>query len=581
MAGHAGIDLHAAVAAGSCAHVAKLLAQGADIEDTHGYCPPLHVACQEGHVAVVEQLLAHGADREAVDRLQRRPLHWACAQGHPAVVELLARHHADIEAADMEGCRPLHLAMYHNADARVLEQLLGCGVDITAVDGSDASALHLAAAAGNVAAVERLLAAGLDIEQRDLQGHTPLMAAVWAAADVPTIREPRLTPAVAALLAHGAQPDVRNVLDNTALHMACSRGCAALAGALLAGGAAVCALNERHETPLHRACRCASWVQCGAQLDSAYCMPMSRQPVGWLSPCLTLPAHTCGCSLGYILHNQPETVTALLEAGADVHARNQQGLTPLAVACFGPRPDYQYDEERADEVVMAVAAALLDAGALVADVAGDIGSLPLPLHVMLAGHAHQELAAAVEAQREAQQELQCAREQLATLGSLQQLGVEAAGAMAELAAEQRRLEAVQQRLAAERQQLAAEQQELGPAQQGQPSEAEQVGYSCELACLVLCRRTACWRLSCDAGVVSPWLAGCVSVELCASNAHALTATPLLLVHRRDRLQAWRRPSGSGSGTAAAPKMLARQASTLSTPCLLLAPLHHPCNLQLC
>ena len=40
-----------------------------------------------------------------------------------AVVELLVKHGADIEAADMDGCRPLHLAMYHNADARVLEQL--------------------------------------------------------------------------------------------------------------------------------------------------------------------------------------------------------------------------------------------------------------------------------------------------------------------------------------------------------------------------------------------------------------------------------------------------------------------------
>ena len=69
--------------------------------------------------------------------------------------------------------------------------------------------LHDAAAVGDLAAIDRLLAEGADIDGRDATGRTPVLAATHA----------RQTESVRALFAAGADPDIRDDrLDNPFLY---------------------------------------------------------------------------------------------------------------------------------------------------------------------------------------------------------------------------------------------------------------------------------------------------------------------------------------------------------------------------
>uniref|UniRef100_A0A671M6N4 Poly [ADP-ribose] polymerase n=1 Tax=Sinocyclocheilus anshuiensis TaxID=1608454 RepID=A0A671M6N4_9TELE len=79
-----------------------------DLEGRHS--TPLHFAAGYNRVAVVEYLLHHGADVHAKDKGGLVPLHNACSYGHYEVTELLVRHGASVNVADLWKFTPLHEA---------------------------------------------------------------------------------------------------------------------------------------------------------------------------------------------------------------------------------------------------------------------------------------------------------------------------------------------------------------------------------------------------------------------------------------------------------------------------------------
>ena len=97
------------------------------------------------------------------------------------------------------------------------------------LDREGRSNLHYAAGDGELAAVEKLLAAGADVNLQDKQGWAPLHFAAQACSEE----------IVACLLAHGAAVDLEDAFGNTPLIRAtfASRGDGAVIRVLRAAGA--------------------------------------------------------------------------------------------------------------------------------------------------------------------------------------------------------------------------------------------------------------------------------------------------------------------------------------------------------
>ncbi len=152
-----------------------------------------------------------------------------------------------IEPFDAFNARsPLHVAADEGNHARV-ERLLAAGAELDAGDDDADTALHLAARAGesasHLAIVADLLAAGADPDKANSDGERPLLSAAGSKAFT------------AALLAGGADPDATDPDGDTALHRVEDRRVARL---LLKAGADVDARNANGQTPLMRAAlRCS------------------------------------------------------------------------------------------------------------------------------------------------------------------------------------------------------------------------------------------------------------------------------------------------------------------------------------
>ncbi|KAB2966814.1 MAG: hypothetical protein F9K18_05100 [Thermoanaerobaculia bacterium] len=210
--------------------VAKyLLASGADpnAADEEGDTALLG-AVEDGYLEVVPLLLAAKADPNRADRDGRTPMMSAVQYRQTALIPLLAAAGADLDAGTVLG-PPLLMALADgdealiravldagaNANVRsefgtpaligaieggapieVVELLLARKADVAARDGIEATALHAAVRARDLAIVRRLLAAGADVNAAQSNGETPLQTARYNGAPEEI---------VAALLAAGAK----------------------------------------------------------------------------------------------------------------------------------------------------------------------------------------------------------------------------------------------------------------------------------------------------------------------------------------------------------------------------------------
>lgn len=128
----------------------------------------LHFAAQAGELAEVRRLLSLGADVNAVDSNGITPLKYASAEPQPEVLRLLIASGASATIADHRGFTPMHCVAGHGFFDEAIEM------------------------------AEILLRAGADVNARSRQlGFVPL-------------HEAQTTRMVEWLLAHGADPTIRN-----------------------------------------------------------------------------------------------------------------------------------------------------------------------------------------------------------------------------------------------------------------------------------------------------------------------------------------------------------------------------------
>ena len=277
-----------------------MLVHGADpnIRDSAGRTP-LHQAAggdwrtpSEEAAKAAEFLLAHGADPHAVDDNGETPLHWVGRVNRAEVARSLLEYSADPDVQNATGETPLHTASVSpdgSMGLATVNVLLTYNANPNLQNAVGETALHwvVTATHGEIGlATEAMLVHGADPHAVDDNGETPLH---WVGhlnrAEIARI-----------LLEYSADPDVQNVTGETPLHKA-SAGFGGTAGlatvnVLLTYNANPNLQNAAGETALH-------WVVTA-------------------------------------MHGEIGLATeAMLVHGADPHAVNDNGETPLHQAAGG------------------------------------------------------------------------------------------------------------------------------------------------------------------------------------------------------------------------------------------------------
>jgi lysophospholipase len=165
-------------ALGDVTALGRLISGGGDVDaaDYDGRTA-LHLAAAEGHLDAVRLLLGKGARADVADRWGSTPLHDAVRSRRRSVAELLYQRGATLRGrygADL-------CALAAAGDAEGLGLWLDAGAHPDDADYDGRTALHLAAADGELEVVERLLSAGASANAVDRFGHTPLDEARRAA----------------------------------------------------------------------------------------------------------------------------------------------------------------------------------------------------------------------------------------------------------------------------------------------------------------------------------------------------------------------------------------------------------------
>ena len=206
----------------------------------------------------VRDCIAGGVSIAERDPEGRTPLHLAAAQARdPAIAAELLRAGADSALTDEEGRRAIHIAADEGQAPGILSYLAIWGSDIEAelpggqrcgwlpFGGRCATVpLHLAAArVDGTEFIAALLAAGADPDLRDADGRSALQRAAGKASDERS---------VALLLQAGASEDIADSGGFTPLHEAAKRrdGAPEIIAVLLEAGASADAGDSEGSTPL-------------------------------------------------------------------------------------------------------------------------------------------------------------------------------------------------------------------------------------------------------------------------------------------------------------------------------------------
>lgn len=211
-------------AAADLAKVRLLVEHGANVNlaTKRGRTALLVATMSDPSAAIVKLLIDKGANVKALDFLKTTALRAAALGNDTETIRLLLAQGIDPNAADLPGITPLMMAGGWNGNTAAVQLLLAAGANPKAVsrpvmglpakngasEFGSLTALIMAAPFGPPELIQDLLAAGSDVNAKDVRGMTPLMLAVANDHQDPAV--------IQMLLAHGADPSTRSKIGDSA-----------------------------------------------------------------------------------------------------------------------------------------------------------------------------------------------------------------------------------------------------------------------------------------------------------------------------------------------------------------------------
>ncbi|KAM9183232.1 LOW QUALITY PROTEIN: ankyrin repeat and death domain-containing protein 1A [Dugong dugon] len=304
------VALHWAAGAGHEQAVRLLLEHEAAVDDEDAFgMNALLLSAWFGHLRILQILVNSGAKIHCENKDGLSLLHCAAQKGHVLVLAFIMEDLEDValDHIDKLGRTAFHWAAEHG-QLDALDFLVGSGCDHSVKDKEGNTALHLAAGRGHVAVLQRLVDLGLDLEEQNAEGLTALHAAA----------EGIHPDCLQILLRAGSCVNALTQKKLSCLHYAALGGSEDVARALIHAGGCTNVADHKGASPIHLAVRhnCPALVQLLIDTQSDLDATDNRQQT---------PLHLAA-------EHARQDIAEMFVAGANLHVRDKQGKTALAVA---------------------------------------------------------------------------------------------------------------------------------------------------------------------------------------------------------------------------------------------------------
>ena len=326
----------------------------------------LMLVARTGNVAAAKLLVDKGANVNAIEAWgQQSALMWASARRHPAMMDYLLEEGADINAQsinrdyrrhltkegrakslDAGGLTPLLYSVRENC-IECIDVLVKHKVDLDLPDPEGVAPLTLAALNSHWDIAKKLIEAGADVQQWDVYGQAPLLAAIGRRTANPqqpneSLNETDGLSVVRMLLEKGANPNMQLFLRPSKQRGGASRGTTPLIAAagnadvesiqlLLQHGADVKLLQADRQSPVSALAGARGAP--GRQVEALNLLVAAGADLNVVAVHHHLQRTRGGSALHYAVRaNNARLIEALVQSGADINMKDFDGLTALDYA---------------------------------------------------------------------------------------------------------------------------------------------------------------------------------------------------------------------------------------------------------